>query len=88
MIGNIGSPEHLDYSVVGETVNLAARLCGYAGPMSAVISDEVRLDIQHDPGFALNTPHKIEIKGFQELVSITEISLSNFRNQPGNVVNE
>jgi hypothetical protein len=26
MIGNIGSPEHLDYSIIGPTVNLAKRL--------------------------------------------------------------
>ena len=30
LVGNIGSDEHLDYSVIGETVNLAARLCGVA----------------------------------------------------------
>jgi class 3 adenylate cyclase len=31
MMGNIGSMNHLDYSVIGPAVNLAARLCGQAG---------------------------------------------------------
>ena len=38
VIGNIGSPEHLDYSAIGTSVNLAARLCGRAEAMSIVVS--------------------------------------------------
>jgi class 3 adenylate cyclase len=32
MMGNIGSQDHLEYSCVGQAVNLAARLCGHADP--------------------------------------------------------
>ncbi|NLG84825.1 MAG: adenylate/guanylate cyclase domain-containing protein, partial [Firmicutes bacterium] len=32
VVGNIGSPERLEYSAVGDTVNLAARLQEMAGP--------------------------------------------------------
>src|SRR2546422_4288734 len=48
VIGNIGSPEHLDYSVIGTTVNLAARLCGHAEPMSIVVSSAVRDAVPND----------------------------------------
>ena len=42
MVGNIGSPEHFDYSIIGATVNLAARLCGYAQPETIIVSSAVR----------------------------------------------
>jgi adenylate cyclase len=87
VIGNIGSPEHLDYSVVGETVNLAARLCGYAGPMSAVVCKSVHNEIKQDPRFKFSPPRKIEIKGFEELITATEMSPSGVIKYSGNVVN-
>ena len=42
IIGNIGSPEHLDYSAIGATVNIAARLCGEAAANTIVVSEAVR----------------------------------------------
>jgi class 3 adenylate cyclase len=42
MVGNIGGGEHLDYSVIGNTVNLAARICGHAGIMEIMVSETVR----------------------------------------------
>ena len=45
MVGNLGSEKHFDYTVVGKTVNLAARLCGLAR-QSIVVSQAVR-DARH-----------------------------------------
>ncbi|MBA1147727.1 adenylate/guanylate cyclase domain-containing response regulator [Ectothiorhodospiraceae bacterium WFHF3C12] len=46
--GNIGTGEHMDYSVIGETVNLAARLCGYAGALDVVVSEDIRRSVDGD----------------------------------------
>ncbi len=49
MVGNLGSENHLDYTVIGKTVNLAARLCGLAR-QSIVVSRAVRDAVAGDAG--------------------------------------
>lgn len=75
IIGNIGSPEHLDYSVVGETVNLAARLCGYARPMSIAVSKSIYQKNKNNNKFLFSEEHDIEFKGFEKLVAVRELHL-------------
>ena len=69
MIGNIGSEEHLDYSAVGEAVNLASRLCSNAEPMSIEVSGAVVRETGLEP-FTYSQPLKVNIHGINEPVSI------------------
>lgn len=39
VVGNVGSPERLDYTAMGDSVNLAKRLQEVAAPMQILISD-------------------------------------------------
>lgn len=41
LAGTLGCSEHMQYTVVGNTVNLAARLCNAGQPAKLVISDDV-----------------------------------------------
>lgn len=41
-VGNIGSPRRLEYTLIGDTVNLANRLCSLARGGDILISDAVR----------------------------------------------
>ncbi len=73
IIGNIGSPEHLDYSVVGETVNLAARLCAYARPMTIAVSSNIYTENKNNCRFYFSEEKDIEFKGFEQLVAVREL---------------
>ena len=70
MIGNIGSPEHFDYSIIGATVNLAARLCGYAQPETIIVSSTVRDGVATDSGFAFLDAREVQMRGVSGMVRI------------------
>ena len=72
MIGNLGSRDHLDYAVVGRTVNLAARLCGLAGK-STVVSQAVRDAAAGTAGLAFTGARSAAIRGFPEPVSVYDL---------------
>jgi adenylate cyclase len=74
IIGNIGSPEHLDYSVIGTAVNVAARLCGNAGPAAIVVSEQVRAGAADDPRLCFHSERRIAIKGVKEPVTVYTLS--------------
>jgi len=74
VIGNIGSPEHFDYSVIGSAVNLAARLCGQAKPLSIVVSEAIRNAAVHDSRLDFQSEHTVEIRGLKHPVTVYALS--------------
>lgn len=59
--GNIGSKRQMNYTVIGDPVNLAARLCSHAKPGEIVISKSVFEQLNDSVGFEEKTP--IFVKG-------------------------
>jgi adenylate cyclase len=74
VIGNIGSPEHLDYSAIGSAVNLAARLCGQAQAMSVVVSKAVREGVAGDSRLKFHSERHVPIRGIKETVTVYTLS--------------
>ncbi len=84
LIGNIGSKEHLDYSVIGETVNLASRLCAQADAMTIDVSEQVTKAIDSDAGLQFEAPAEVSIRGVSDPVRVFKLHVS--RSQSSGVV--
>jgi len=72
MVGNLGSSDHLDYTIVGKAVNLAARLCGLAS-QSIVVSQAVRDAVAGAPEFSFESERPAAIRGFRDPVTVYEL---------------
>jgi adenylate cyclase len=69
--GNIGSRDMMDYTVIGDTVNLGARLCSAAGPGEILVSSSVWKETQKYYSYKKLEP--IKVKGKKNKVSIYRI---------------
>ena len=69
--GNIGSREMMDYTVIGDTVNLGARLCSAAGPNEIYVSDYVWENTKGLFNYKKLAP--IKVKGKSKKIGIYKI---------------
>jgi adenylate cyclase len=53
----------MDYTVLGDHVNLAARLCSYAAPRQTIVSEDVAAKIRNATAFKLTAMEPIRVKG-------------------------
>ena len=69
--GNIGSRDMMDYTVIGDTVNLGSRLCSAAGPGEIIVSKEKIED--HEEKFKFEELKPIQVKGKKDKISIFKV---------------
>ncbi|NJN44610.1 MAG: adenylate/guanylate cyclase domain-containing protein [Anaerolineae bacterium] len=81
IVGNVGIEQMLDYTAVGDTVNLASRLESAAEPGTILVSDSVFR--QTRALFAFKEIPELRVKGYSD--PITAYQVTGLKRQPGAV---
>ena len=74
IVGNVGTPERMEYTAVGTTVNLAARLCSAAGSGEVVISAELADALSDE--FHVSPREPLLVKGIEEPLCVFTLTMA------------
>jgi len=73
-VGSIGSETFKDYTVVGNTVNIAARLCGFAKKFQILFTESTR-DLIDAKEFGYTSVGNLSLKGVNALTEVFELNM-------------
>lgn len=71
VMGNMGSTDQMDYTIIGDTVNIASRLCTIAQPTHIIISDAVAKQLGEN--IIVSRIDSVFLKGKDEPIEIFNV---------------
>jgi len=73
VVGNIGTPERMEYTAIGSTVNIASRLCDHAKSGEVVVSQAVLRELSSE--FTPEPIGAVSVKGISQSLELSRITV-------------
>ncbi|MCA9591165.1 MAG: adenylate/guanylate cyclase domain-containing protein, partial [Myxococcales bacterium] len=74
VLGAMGASDRMDFTVIGDAVNLAARLCGAAQKAEVIVTAEIAAAVEGSASIALAPMDPIVVKGKKEPIPIFRVT--------------
>ncbi len=74
VLGAVGAADRMDFTVIGDAVNLGARLCSAAQPGEVIVSAAVRDAVGESGQLVFEALEPIQVKGKKEPIQVFRVS--------------